>query len=151
MDTTSAQAMLREDRAEWEALCAALDAHPDGPLHDPEAPEWTARDVYTHLARMMESTTALTEAIVAGQPSTDFEPFDEFDGTDEDVVNERIQRKYSHMSLDEARAWAQRAFERRVRAIESVPPDRWDAQLDEIARGDGGEHYRGHRSYITVA
>src|SRR3990170_3452242 len=122
MDTTSAQAMLREDRAEWEALCAALDAHPDGPLHDPEAPEWTARDVYTHLARMMESTTALMEAILAGRPSSDFEPFDEFEGDDEDAINARIQRKYSHMTLDEARERAQRAFERRIRAAESVPP-----------------------------
>jgi hypothetical protein len=51
MDATAIAAMLAEDRREWAALCAALDAHPEGPLHDPESPTWTARDVYAHLAR----------------------------------------------------------------------------------------------------
>jgi len=150
MDAQAIQAMLREDREEWEALVAVLEAHPDGPLHDPESPDWTARDVYTHLARMVESTTALMEGILAGRPSPDFEPFDEFEGDDEGAINARIQRKYSHMRLDEARERAQRAFERRIRAIESVPTDRWDAQLEEIARGDGSQHYRAHRSFIVV-
>src|SRR3990170_1772385 len=119
MDTTSAQAMLREDRAEWEALCAALDAHPDGPLHDPESPEWTARDVYTHLARMMEITTNLLEAKLAGHSIPSFEGGDD---EAENKVNAEIQRQYSHMTLAEAREWAQREFERRIQAIESVPP-----------------------------
>lgn len=46
--------MLEEDRAEWEALAAVLDAHPDVPLHDPESRSWTSRDIYAHLARWTE-------------------------------------------------------------------------------------------------
>jgi len=149
MNPDAIAAMLREDREEWNALCAVLDAHPDGALHDPESPEWTARDVYAHLARMMESTTTLLAKLV-GIPVPKTDAFDEFHGNDENAVNARIQQKYRHLSLDEARAWAQRAFDERIRAIEAVPPGRWDAQLEEIARGDGGDHYRGHRAYIRV-
>ena len=150
MDTYAVQAMLQEDRAEWEALCAVLDGQAQGPLHDPESPEWTSRDVYTHLARLMESTTTLL-AKLADVPVPGADPFDEFQGNHEDVVNARIQSRYGHLTFDEACDWAQRVFEERIRAIEAVPPDRWDAQIEGFARADGAGHYRGHRSYIAVA
>ena len=39
--------------AAWTELCAVLDAaEPAMPLHDPDSPEWTSRDVYTHFLRM---------------------------------------------------------------------------------------------------
>ncbi len=44
MDAEAVAAMLREDRAQWEALTAVLDAHPEGSLHDASSP-WTSRDV----------------------------------------------------------------------------------------------------------
>jgi hypothetical protein len=132
MDAAAITAMLHEDRAEW-------------PLHDRESPEWTARDVYTHLAAMMETTTNVLEAKLAGHkiPS-----FDGGDDEAENKVNAEIQRRYSHMSLEESRAWAGREFERRIAVIRSVPEGAWDAQAEELARADGGEHYRGHRGYI---
>ncbi len=41
-------------------------------------------------------------------------------------------------------------FERRLRAIQSVPIARWeDKILVAMARGDGAEHYRAHRGYVT--
>ena len=144
------QAMIAEDREEWGQLVTMLDAHPEGTLHDPESLEWTARDVYTHQARLMQSTTTLL-ATLAGVAVPAADAFDEFQGDDENNVNARIQEKYSHMSLGEARAWAQRVFEERIRTIEAVPPERWDAQLDELAPGDGAAHYRGHMSYIKEA
>ena len=144
MDPEAVQAMLREDRVEWQALVALLEAHPHGPLHDPTVPTWAARDVYTHLARLTETTTELIELKLSGQP------LPKFDDADEDTVNARIQQKYSHMSLDEARAWAQRSFDARIEAISSIPPDRWDAAMEMLARADGADHYRGHRSYISV-
>ncbi len=150
MDAEALAAMLREDRAEWEALCAMLDAHPEGPLHDPESPQWTARDVYAHLARMMDSTTMLMEVAIGARAAPPPGEYADVKGHDEDAVNARIQQKYAHLSLDEARAWAQREFEHRIAVIESVPPERWDAGLDGLARGDGGDHYRNHRSYIAV-
>ncbi len=145
MDTTAIAAMLREDRAEWEALVAALDAHPDGPLHDPESPEWTARDVYTHLARWIDHSTDAFESWLASRtlPAT-------LEGND-DEINARWQAQDRGLSLHEARALAQQAFERRVLAIESAPSDRWDAVLDATAHADGHQHYRNHRQYIVIA
>jgi hypothetical protein len=145
MNAATIAAMLREDRAEWAALCAALDAHPDGPLHDPESPEWTARDVYAHLARWINHSTDAFELWLATRslrPST---------GEDDDTINARWQAKDSSLTLDEARALAQQAFERRIRAVESVPADRWDDPiLDAIAHADDAHHYRAHRSYIRA-
>jgi hypothetical protein len=150
MTPEAVAAMLDADRAEWAALTAALDARPDGPLHDPESPHWTARDVYTHLARMMESTTTIL-AKLAGVAVPEAGPFDEFGRHDgEDAVNARIQAKYASLPLAGARAWAQRTFDERIRVIQTVPSDRWDARLDDLARADGGDHYRGHRNYIAT-
>ena len=146
MDAAAVQQTLQEDREEWAKLVAILDTHAEGPLHDPESPEWTARDVYTHLARWMEHSTDALEAWLAGRTIAPLE------GADDDETNARIQREYSHLSLDEARERAQRTFERRIQAIEAVPADRWDDKITEAtARADGAEHYRGHMSYINVS
>ncbi len=147
MDAEAVVAMLREDRAEWEALVAVLEAHPGGPLHDASSPTWTTRDVYTHLARMMEGSTMQMEAKLAGRPV----PVPWPAGIDEYEVNARIQQEYSHLSLQEAREWAQQAFERLLGAIEAVPTDRWDEGFEALARADGAEHFAGHRRYIVVA
>ena len=146
MDNEAVAAMLREDRAEWEALVAALQEHLEGPLHDPNSPSWTSRDVYTHLACMIEGSTKQMEAQLAGRPV----PVPWPAGLSEDEVNARIQQEHSHLSLQEARDWAQQAFEGLLRAIEAVPIDRWDGALEFFARADGADHFRGHRKYIAV-
>ena len=156
MDANAIAAMLAEDRREWAALCATLDAHPDGPLHDPSplpsregarglGPEWTARDVYAHLARWINHSTDAFELWLATRtlrPST---------GEDDDTINARWQAEDSGLTLDDARALAQQAFDRRIRAIEAVPASRWDDPvLDAIAHADDAHHYRAHRSYIAA-
>jgi len=136
--------MLREDREEWQALCAVLDGHPEGALHDPESPEWTARDVYAHFARWINHSTDAFDSWLATRalPSATLE------GSD-DEINARWQAEDSGLSLAEARERAQQAFERRMRAIESVPADRWgDKILEATAQADGATHYRNHRSYV---
>jgi hypothetical protein len=143
MDAEAVAAMLREDRAEWEALLAVLEAHPEENLHDPGSPSWTSRDVYAHLARWIEHSTAALEARLAGRTLPLLE------GTD-DEINARWQQEDSGLSLGEARERAQTAFQRRLRAIEAVPADRWGEEIERIARADGAEHYRGHRSYVVV-
>ncbi len=142
MDAEAAEKMLREDRVEWAALVAVLEAHPEQRLHDAESPPWTSRDVYAHLARWIERSTAQLEARLADGKLPRLE------GTD-DEINARWQQEDSRLSLDEAREWAQRAFERRLSAIEAVLADRWDEVLELVARADGAEHYAGHRSYIA--
>jgi hypothetical protein len=144
MKAEAVAVMLREDRAEWEALVTVLAAHPEESLHDSSSPPWTSRDVYAHLARWIEHSTARLEARLAGRTLPPLK------GTD-DEINSRWQLEDSRLSLGEAREHAETAFERRLRAIETVPADRWDEELERIVRVDGAEHYRGHRSYIVVA
>ena len=144
MDAAAIAAMLAEDRREWAALCATLDAHPDGALHDPESPEWTARDVYAHLARWIAHSTGDLEAVLAGRGIQVIE------GSDDDTINARWQAEDSGLSLGDARARARRAFDRRIAAIEAVPRDRWNPALDAIAHADDAKHFRAHREYIRV-
>ena len=143
MDAVAIAEMLRKDRHEWRKLATMLEAHPDEPLHDPNSPTWTSRDIYAHLARWMERTTEQLKAELAGQP------LPPIPGTD-DEINARWQAEDSHLSLEQAREWAQQAFDHRIRAIESVPGDQWNDTREAIARGDGDEHYAAHLSYILV-
>jgi len=145
MDADAVRAMIDEDREEWGKLVAMLDAYPDGALHDPESPAWTARDVYTHLARLMEGSVRQMAGYLAGERVTDM-----YAGADEDEVNAQVQREHSSLSLAEARTWAQQSFEALIAAIEAVPLERWDGRLERYARADGADHYRGHRSFIVV-
>lgn len=145
MDAATIRAQVEDDRAECTRLQARLDAHPDGPLHDPEAPDWTSRDVYTHLAQMMLWTAKEIERVAAGESRRTS------DGSvSEDDWNAKLRERYQHMSLEGARKWANEAFERRERAIESVPLERWNDELVEVASHDGADHFRGHLSYLVV-
>ena len=137
--------MIDEDHEEWAKLTAMLDAHPEGALHDPESPEWTARDVYTHIARLMEGSVQQMQAKLAGQ-----KPSDMYAGKDENEVNAQLQQEHSSMSFDEARTWAHRSFDGLIAAIEAVPLEEWDKELEFHARADGADHYRGHMSYIVA-
>ena len=145
MDAATIRAQVEDDRAGWARLGALLDAHPDGPLHDPEAPDWTSRDVYTHLAQMMQSTAKEIERVATGEPRRTYDT-----SVSEDDWNAQLRERYQHMSLAEARKWANEAFEYRERAIASVPLDRWDDELVEVASHDGADHFRGHLSYLVV-
>ena len=144
MNAEAIAAMLDEDRREWALLCEALDAHPEGALHDPESPEWTARDVYAHLERWINHSTGDLERVLAGGGIT---PID----GDDDTINARWQAEDSSLTLDEARAKAERTFERRIAAIESVAADRWNPALAAIAHADDATHYRAHRSWIRAS
>lgn len=139
------RAILDDDRAAWSKLVAILAAHPNERLHDPESPEWTARDVYTHLAHMMDWTARAIETAAGNQPR--MQPAS---GMTEDEWNAELQRRFKHLSLDEAKALAQDASDHRIHAIESVPDERWDDELFEIASHDGADHFRGHMSYIVA-
>ena len=143
MDSEAVAAMLRDDRAEWQALVAVLEAHPEEALHDSGSPPWISRDVYAHLARWIERSTDELEARLAGRTLAPLP------GSD-DEINARWQQEDSALSLAEARRRAQQAFERRMLAIEHVPSERWDPVLEAIAHADGSEHYANHRRYIAV-
>ncbi|MDP9237448.1 MAG: maleylpyruvate isomerase N-terminal domain-containing protein [Chloroflexota bacterium] len=143
MDDAGLSEMLREDRAEWDALVALLDAHTDRALHGGES-GWASRDVYAHLARWMEHSTADLQARLEDLT------LPPLSGT-EDEINARWQQADSVLSFAAARERAHAIFERRLRAIQAVPPTRWsDKILEAMARADGANHYRNHRSYIML-
>ena len=144
MDTEAVAAMLLEDHTEWEKLVAVLEAHPEESLHDPSSPPWTSQDVYAHLARWMEYSTASLEARLAGRTTPPIKgSFDE--------INARWQQEDSGLSIAEAREKARLALGRRESVIKSIPEERWDEELERLARIDGGTHFAEHRSYIIIA
>ena len=143
MTTAAVAAMLTDDRALWDELGVALEAHAQESLHAEGSPQWVSRDVYAHLARWMEHSTA---DFVARLEGGSVPPIP---GTD-DEINARWQAEDSRLTLNEARAWGQRAFDARVRAIEAVPAERWDVILNAVARADGSEHYAAHLSFIVA-
>ena len=143
MDTEELKNMLQDDRAEWQALVAVLEAHPEGSLHEPNSPPWTSRDVYAHLARWMELSTSQLEA------SLDGHTIPRIEGTD-DEINTRWQQEDNGLSLDGARTRAQTEFERRLRVIEGVSADRWDDKTSALGHADGAGHYASHRGYIVL-
>jgi hypothetical protein len=143
MDAAAVSKMLREDSAEWDGLVALLDAHPSRALHG-GASVWASRDVYAHLARWMQHSTADLRARLENLT------LPPLSGTD-DEINARWQRADSVLSFAVARERAHGMFERRLRAIQAVPPARWsDKILEAMARADGANHYRAHRRYITI-
>ena len=87
---------LRAGDEAWAELCAALDAAPpEAPLHDPESPTWTSRDVYTHFMRVHSGSAAGIEAQFAGKPP----PWPE---GDENEINERWVTEDRALSLGQA-------------------------------------------------
>lgn len=134
-------AMLGRDHEEWGALVATLDERPEGALHDTNSPAWDARDIYSHLARWINHSTDDLEARLAGRALAPL------DGSD-DEINARWQAEDSALTLAEARDRAHIAFDRRIAAIEVVPPRCWNRELIAVARADGYQHYVSHRRYI---
>ena len=142
MDDSELTEMFREDSAEWDALVAILDAQPNETLYGGASP-WVSRDVYAHLARWMEHSTADLQARL------DNLTLPPLSGSD-DEINARWQQADTALTLADARERAHVMYARRLRAIEAVPSERWsDKILEAMARADGAEHYRTHRRSIS--
>lgn len=141
--TGAREALMAQGDAEWAALCEALDAaDPAAPLHDPDSPAWTARDVYTHFWRMHTgSAEAIRFEVERGERYR-------WPDIDEDELNEQRVAEDRTLSLDEAR---RRARESRV-AYRALMASLTDAQFDTIGRRHGddllGGHYHGHLTYL---
>ncbi|KTB49290.1 hypothetical protein DEALK_02030 [Dehalogenimonas alkenigignens] len=134
--------MIRMDRVEWDLLTGILDDHPHHNLHGSGSP-WTSRDVYAHLARWISYSNNDMEACCAGREiSPPIENIEE--------MNSGWHQEDSRMTLAEARQKAHDAFNRRILIIQSIRPDRWNKDLEKIARYDGVGHLSAHRSYINI-
>jgi len=136
--------MLTEDDEAWADLTAVLDAHPDVNLHAPGSKPWNSRDTYAHLARWLEYSTGALKAALGGHPAP------ELDGTP-DEMNDRWYAEDAGLSLEEARQWANHAYEERKRAVRNIPPSKWGGEVEKYARFDGAQHIGHHLAYIDLA
>ena len=138
--------LMTEGDAAWTELCAVLDAaDPDVPLHDPDSPDWTSRDVYTHFLRMHAGSAR------AIRYELEHDDRYQWSGLDEDELNERNVAEDRALTLDEAR---RRAIEARA-DYRALVAGLTEEQFDRIGRRHGddllGGHYRGHLQYIEAA
>lgn len=138
--------LLAEGDAAWTQLCTVLDAaDPNLALHDPDSPEWTSRDVYTHFLRMHSgSACAIRYELETGEPYR-------WSGLDEDELNEQSVAEDRTISLDDARRLAIEARADYRALVASLDDD----AFERIGRRHGddllGGHYRGHLEYIEAA
>lgn len=136
------------DRA-WAELVAALDtAAPSRPLHDPDSPDWTSRDVYTHFVRMHEASARAIRSEMQGQ-SVDWEPEDTAQriAKMERRNDARVESDRQH-SLEQARRLAHESREVYRDLICSLTTEQWRAFGRKHSDDLLGGHYRGHLRYI---
>lgn len=138
--------LMTEGDAAWTALCALLDtAEPNVPLHDPDSPEWTSRDVYTHFWRMHSGSARAIRFELEHE-----EPY-QWSGLDENELNERNVAEDRALSLEQARRQAIEARADYRSLVASLSTEAFET----IGRRHGddllGGHYRGHLEYIEAA
>lgn len=137
----TALARLERDRGAWASFVAALDARPGVPLHDPESPQWTSREIFGHFAHWTELAIASFEAQLAGTAPPDMsEPFE--------AANARWAAEDSAFDLDDLRARALRAFGKRAQLIVSTPAARWTDSMLSGINEDGYDHIVEHHRYV---
>ena len=143
MNQEDVKTMLSIDLIVWNELACLLEKHPDENLHAKGSPPWTSRDVYAHLARWLNHNNACIEAYCAGRkkPELAASPLE---------MNDRWQNEDKKLTLNEARRKAGVALASHIAAIESIPPDKWDAEMFKLVNIDGASHYAKHINYITV-
>ena len=136
-----ARLLAEGDRA-WAELCAVLDAvPPDALLHDPDSPEWTSRDVYTHFMRMHMWSADAVNRELAGRPL-------DLSGESEDEVNARLQAEERGRTLEEARALAHSTRVAYREVMLGLTPEQWSTIGRRHSDDLVGGHYRGHLGYI---
>ncbi len=132
---------LSRDRTSWSELVAALDARPGVPLHDPESPEWTSKEIFGHFAHWTEWGITAFEAMRDGQPRPEAnETFEE--------ANARWAAEDGAHDLETLRARALRAQGRRAQLIRSTPAEQWTEEMVAAIDEDGYDHIAEHHRYI---
>jgi hypothetical protein len=142
MNQEQIKALLTVDLIVWDELTCLLEKRPDENLHAKGLP-WTSRDVYAHFARWLNRSSMHIEAYCAGRKLPELPASPE-------TMNDIWQKEDSRLNLDEARRKAGVALANRLAAIESIPPDKWDAELGKLVSIDGATHYAEHINYIKV-
>lgn len=132
---------LERDRQSWAEFVAALDARPGVPLHDPESPDWTSREIFGHFAHWTEFSVESFEAQLASQEPPRIT-------TSAEEQNAIWAAEDQALDLDELRARALRAFGKRAQLIVSTPASRWTPSMLATIAEDGYDHIAEHHRYI---
>lgn len=111
MNAEQIKAMFCVDRIVWGALTSRLDKPEKN--REPASQRWTIRDVYINFARWLNHSNAYIEAYCAGDKG----PL----GVTSKETNIHWQQDDNHMSLDDAREKARKAFLRRLDIIGCKP------------------------------
>jgi hypothetical protein len=143
MNPEQVKALLATDLMVWDELAWLLEKHPAENLHGPSSPPWTSRDVYAHFARWLNHNNSCIEAYCAGQTQPQLSASPE-------EMNDIWQKEDSRLTLTQARTKAGVAFTSRMVVIESIPLDKWDAEMARLVNVDGAVHYAMHINYIVV-
>ena len=141
MNSEVVKTMITVDLIVWDELTCLLEKHPDENLHAPGSPPWTSRDVYAHFARWLNRSSMHIEAYCAGKELPQFSKSPE-------EMNDIWQKEDSALTLAQARTKAGVALANRLAAVESIPPDKWDAEMLKLVNFDGASHYAKHINYI---
>ena len=142
MNAEVLKTMITVDLIVWNELACLLEKHPEENLHGPSSPPWTSRDVYAHFSRWFNHNNACIEAYSAGRPLPRLPAAAE-------EMNAVWEKEDQRLTLGEARRKAGVALASRLAAIEAVPLDKWDAELQRIVSYDGAMHFAAHLNYIV--
>jgi hypothetical protein len=143
MNAEQIKALLSIDLIVWDELAWLLEKHPEENLHAAGSTPWNSRDVYAHLARWLNRSSAHIEAYCNGKKLPEFPASPE-------EMNDIWQREDSSLTLAEARTKAGVALANRLAAVEAIPTDKWDTEMHRIVSFDGATHYAMHINYIVV-
>jgi hypothetical protein len=141
MNAEQTRAYLTIELTMWNELACLLEQHPGVNLHAKGPAPWNSRDVYAHLARWLNRSNMHIEAYCRGTklPDLPFSP---------EEMNDIWQQEDNRLTLAQARTKAGVALASRMAVIESIPPDKWDAELMKLVSFDGATHYAMHLNYI---
>lgn len=143
MDAESLRELQQKDAAGWARITAHLDAHPEGRVHGDGSDPWTSTAVYAHLGRWFDHSTELVEAARDGRPAPTMD-------ASMDEVNARWRQEDADLTLDEARGRANRAHDRYLAAVASLPEELWTETIERNVIADGWDHYDHHLRYTNA-
>lgn len=127
--TTKAELLqrLRDERLTWDNLIATV---PDAVAIQPNLPnDWSVKDLVAHIASYEQWTAAQIRAANEGRTPTDMELYGrdavpvEAREWNVDQINAAIYEQHKDLSMEEAQAFAGRAFNDLITALEAVPEE----------------------------
>lgn len=157
--TMSVEAVKHQVEQAWDELQQFYSGLIDEQLTSPtDAAGWTVKDHMVHLA--VWETGLL--GVLNGGTQNDRMNIDEaiWEQGEDDPINDVIQKRYQHLSLDEAKAYVQGIHDDVIAKLETLTDDDLQRQISpnkpypvyHQIMGDTGNHYAEHIPWMqTIA